>query len=108
MSMHHSPEHTGPSRRRGPSVDLDPHGIVTGKSPDRQRRQLLNYSFYRLDPVFRRLPADEQRVAADGFTDLAGRLRLTKASHDTQRDTPMFACAKAPIDAILAQLANTD
>jgi hypothetical protein len=26
----------------------------------------------------------------------------------TQRDTPMFACAKAPIDAILAQLANVD
>ena len=26
----------------------------------------------------------------------------------TQRDTPMFPCAKAPIDAILAQLANID
>ena len=50
-----------PAARRGPSVDLDPTGIVTGKSPDRQRRQFLNYSFYRLDPVFRRLPADERR-----------------------------------------------
>ena len=26
----------------------------------------------------------------------------------TQQDTPMFTCAKAPIDAILAQLANVD
>ena len=49
MSMKHSPEGTGPPPRRGPSVDLDPTGIVTGKSPDRQRRQFLNYSFYRLE-----------------------------------------------------------
>jgi hypothetical protein len=35
-------------------------------------------------------------------------LRYTEASLYTQRDTPMFACAKAPIDAILAQLANMD
>ena len=68
--MEHPPETTGPPPRRGPSVDLDPTGIVTGKSPDRQRRQFLNYSFYRLDPVFRRLPADEQRVAAAGFIEL--------------------------------------
>ncbi|MGH9255756.1 MAG: chlorite dismutase family protein, partial [Vicinamibacterales bacterium] len=68
--MEHSPEGTSPPPRRGPSVDLDPTGIVTGKSPDRQRRQFLNYSFYRLDPVFRRLPADEQRVAAAGFIEL--------------------------------------
>ena len=69
MSMGHSPEDTGPARR-GPSVDVDPHGIVTGKGPDRQRRQFLNYSFYRLDPVFRRLPADEQRAAAAAFVEL--------------------------------------
>jgi chlorite dismutase len=42
------------------------------------------------------------------FVDLVGRLRYTEASLYTQRDTPMFACAKAPIDAILAQLANMD
>ena len=58
MSMGHSPEDTGPARR-GPTVDVDPHGIVTGKIPDRQRRQFLNYSFYRFDPVFRRLPAED-------------------------------------------------
>ena len=40
------------------------------------------------------------------FVDLVGRLRYTEASLYTQRDTPMFACAKASIDAILAQLAN--
>ena len=42
------------------------------------------------------------------FVDLVGRLRYTEASLYTQRDTPMFACAKAPVDAILAQLANMD
>jgi chlorite dismutase len=42
------------------------------------------------------------------FVDLVGRLRYTEASLYTQRDTPMFPCAKAPIDAILAQLANID
>ena len=68
--MEHSPGDTDPPPRRGPSVDLDPTGIVTGKGPDRQRRQFLNYSFYRLDPVFRRLPADEQRVAAAEFIEL--------------------------------------
>ena len=30
--MEHSPEVTGPPPRRGPSVDLDPGGIVMGKS----------------------------------------------------------------------------
>jgi chlorite dismutase len=70
MSMEHPPETTGPPPRRGPSVDLDPTGIVTGKSPDRQSRQFLNYSFYRLDVMFRRLPANEQRAAAAEFIEL--------------------------------------
>src|SRR4029434_7061473 len=70
MNMEHPPETTGPPPRRGPSVDLDPTGIVTGKSPDTQRRQFLNYSFYRLDPVFRRLPADQQRAGASAFVEL--------------------------------------
>jgi len=42
------------------------------------------------------------------FVDLVGRLRYTEASLYTQRDTPMFVCAKAPMDAILPQLANMD
>ena len=40
------------------------------------------------------------------FVDLVGRLRYTAASLYTQRDTPMFACAKAPIETILAQLTD--
>ena len=72
MTMEHSPEPTGPPPRRGPSVDLDPNGMVTGKGPDRQRRQFLNYSFYQLDPAFRRLPADERRAAAAEFIDWCG------------------------------------
>jgi len=71
MSTEHAPP--GPPPRRGPSVDLDPNGIVTAKDPDRQRRQFLNYAFYRLDPAFRRLPAGERRTAADGFIDLVRR-----------------------------------
>jgi chlorite dismutase len=67
--MEHDPRGTDPPRR-GPSVDLDPTGIVTAKPPDRQRRQFLNYAFYRLDPVFRRRPADERREAAAAFIDL--------------------------------------
>src|SRR5215475_12407198 len=70
MSMEHSPGDTGRPPRRGPSVDLDPTGIVAAKGPDRQRRQFLNYSFYKLDPVFRRLPAVEQRAAAAEFVEL--------------------------------------
>jgi chlorite dismutase len=70
MSTETPPERTGPPPRRGPSVELDPTGIVGGKGPDRQRRQFLNYSFYRLDPAFRRLHADEQRESASEFVDL--------------------------------------
>lgn len=71
--MEHPPETTSPPPRRGPSVDLDPHGIVSGRSPDRQRRQFLNYAFYRLDPAFRRLPEDEQQHAAGTFVDMVRR-----------------------------------
>ena len=75
MSMEHSPGDTGPPPRRGPSVDVDPTGIVTGKGPDRQRRQFLNYSFYRLDPVFRRLPANERRGPSSSNWCGSGSLR---------------------------------
>ncbi|MDQ3420072.1 MAG: chlorite dismutase, partial [Acidobacteriota bacterium] len=77
--MEHSPKGTDAPPRRGPSVDLDPTGIVAGRSPDRQRRQFLNYAFYRLDPVFRRLPAGEQRAAAAEFVDL---VRTWEASEE--------------------------
>jgi len=73
MSMEQPPERTGSPPRRGPSVDIDPTGIATGKAPDRQRRQFLNYSFYRLDPVFRRLEAGERQAAATEFVELVRR-----------------------------------
>jgi chlorite dismutase len=38
------------------------------------------------------------------FVDLVGRLRYTEASLYTQRDTPMFTCAKAEIEEILTHL----
>src|SRR3982751_2322573 len=84
-----------PPARRGPSVELDPSGIVTGKSPDRQRRQFLNYSFYRLAPAFGGLPADEQRVAADGFIDL---VRQWESSNDLILRTYSLVGLRADVD----------
>jgi len=101
MSMGHSPEDTG-SARRGPSVDVDPHGIVTGKSPDRQRRQFLNYAFYRLDPVFRRLPADEQRAAAAAFVEL---VQQWASSDDLILRTYSLVGLRADVDFMLWRIA---
>jgi chlorite dismutase len=63
----------GPPARRGPTVDLDPSGMVTGREADRSVRQFLNYAFYKLDPAFRRLPADGRRAAAHEFAALIAR-----------------------------------
>jgi chlorite dismutase len=38
------------------------------------------------------------------FVDLVGRLRYTEASLYTQRDTPMFTCARATIEEIVEQI----
>src|SRR3954451_23986950 len=102
MSTDPPPGHTGPPPRRGPSVDLDPTGIVTGKSPDRQRRQFLNYSFYRLDPVFRRLPEEEQRTAAAGFVDL---VRQWESSNDLILRTYSLVGLRADVDFMLWRIA---
>jgi chlorite dismutase len=88
--------------RRGPYVDPDPSGVVTGKSPDRQRRQFLNYSFYRLDPVFRRLPADERRSAAAGFIDL---VRQWESSDDLILRTYSLVGLRADVDFLLWRIA---
>jgi len=102
MSTEHPPERTGAPLRRGPSVDLDPTGIVTGKSPDRQRRQFLNYSFYRLDPVFRRLPVDEQRTAAADFIEL---VRKWESSDDLILRTYSLVGLRADVDFMLWRIA---
>jgi chlorite dismutase len=102
MSTDHSPESTGPTPRRGPSVDLDPSGIVTGKSPDRQRRQFLNYAFYRLDPVFRRLPADEQQTAAAEFVEL---VRKWESLEDVILRTYSLVGLRADVDFMLWRIA---
>ena len=93
--MDHSPGNAGPPPRRGPSVDLDPHGIVTGKGPDRERRQFLNYAFYRLDPVFRRLPAGEQRATAAAFVDL---VRTWQSSEELILRTYSLVGLRADVD----------
>ena len=93
-----SHERTGPPPRRGPSVDLDPTGIVSGKSPDRQARQLLNYAFYRLDPVFRRLPAEEQRAAAADFIEI---VRHWESSEQLILRTYSLVGLRADVDLML-------
>ena len=106
MSTASPPEHTGTrspdAPRRGPSVDPDPAGIVTGKSPDRQRRQFLNYSFYRLDPMFRRLPVDEQRAAAAAFIELVGKW---ESSDDLILRTYSLVGLRADVDFMLWRIA---
>jgi chlorite dismutase len=101
MSMEHSPGDAGPPPRRGPSVDLDPTGIVSGKGPDRQRRQFLNFTFYRLDPAFRRLPADERRVAGTEFIEL---IRKWESSEDLILRTYSLVGLRADVDFMLWQI----
>lgn len=62
-----------PPARRGPMVDLDPSGQVTGKEPDRTVRQFLNYAFFKVDPAFRRLPAAEKDAARSKFQAIVER-----------------------------------
>lgn len=100
--MEQSPGDTGPPPRRGPSVDLDPNGIVAGKSPDRQRRQFLNYAFYRLDPVFRRLPVDQQREATTAFSAL---VRQWESLDDFILRTYSLVGLRADVDFMLWRIA---
>jgi chlorite dismutase len=102
MSTEHQAESPAPTPRRGPSVDLDPSGIVTSKSPDRQRRQFLNYAFYRLDPVFRRLPPGEQQAAADGFVAL---VRKWESLEDVILRTYSLVGLRGDVDFMLWRIA---
>jgi chlorite dismutase len=102
MSTDAAPERTDPPPRRGPSVDPDPTGIATGRNPDRQRRQFLNYAFYRLDPVFRRLPPHEQRLATQGFAQL---VRNWEASDDVIVRTYSLVGLRADVDFMLWRIA---
>jgi chlorite dismutase len=102
MSTEPTPGEAGPPPRRGPSVDPDPTGIVTGKAPDRQRRQFLSYSFYRLDPVFRRLPAAERRAAGTEFIEL---VRTWESSDDLILRTYSLVGLRAGVDFMLWQIA---
>jgi chlorite dismutase len=69
MSQH---DHSGaaPPARRGPAVDLDPGGLVSGREADRANRQFLNYAFYKVDAAFRRLPRDGRAEAREQFAAL--------------------------------------
>lgn len=100
--MEHAPGMSGPTPRRGPSVDLDPNGVMAGKTPDRQRRQFLNYAFYRLDPVFRRLAVDDQRDAVDEFIAL---VRGWESLEDVIVRTYSLVGMRADVDFMLWRIA---
>ncbi len=103
MSIEPPSDRTGPPPpRRGPSVDVDPTGIVTAKSPDRQRRQFLNYAFYRLDPSFRRLPAGEQQTAVRGFINL---VKQWESLDDVILRTYSLVGMRADVDFLLWRIA---
>lgn len=91
-----------PPARRGPTVDSDPTGIVTAKPPDRQRRQFLHYSFYRLEPEFRRLPLERRRAAGAEFIELMGKW---DASDDLILRTYSLVGLRADVDFMLWQIA---
>jgi chlorite dismutase len=69
MSEHEALPSQRPTRRM---VEMDPSGQMTNREPDRERRQFLNYAFFKLDPAFRRLPAERAAAAAE-FQELASR-----------------------------------
>ena len=100
--MEDAPKPADAPPRRGPSVDLDPTGIVSGKAPDRQRRQFLRYAFYRLDPVFRRIPIEERRAAGREFVELIGKW---DASDDLILRTYSLVGLRADVDFMLWQIA---
>ena len=76
-------------------VDLDPSGQVTQREPDRAQRQYLNYAFYKLDPMFRRLPRAEQvemkaelQAAIEGWTDAPAPKGLIQRTYSTVGTRP--------------------
>lgn len=106
MSEHQSyrpTESPRPGRPPGPQVDLDPSGQVTGKAPDRERRQFLNYAFFKLDPAFRRLPKAE-RTAAKG--EYAGVVRRWDAHDHLILRTYSLVGLRADADFMLWRISN--
>ena len=95
---HGSQGNDPPPQRRGPSVELDPSGTLTGKGPDRSRHQFLNYAFYRLDPVFRRRPVEEQREAGAAFIEMVQRW---ESSDDVILRTYSLVGLRADVDFLL-------
>jgi chlorite dismutase len=108
MSESHSPsggESHAPSAppRRGPTTDLDPSGQVTQKEPDRAERQFLNYAFFKLDPSFRRLPADERESATRQFETLIERW---SSREDFLMRTYSLVGLRADVDFMLWRISN--
>lgn len=93
----------GPPRRRGPMVDLDPSGQVGQKEPDRQPRQFLNYAFYKVDPAFRRLPADEKSAAREEMAEV---LRAWDSRDDSILRTYSLVGLRGDVDFMLWRISN--
>src|SRR4051794_15361954 len=89
--------------RRGPAIDLDPSGQVTGREPDRAPRQFLNYAFFKLDPEFRRLGRDARDAAKREFADL---VRRAGESQELILRTYSLVGLRADCDFMLWRISN--
>lgn len=103
MSEETRPGPPASARGRGPMVDLDPSGQVTGREPDRAPRQFLNYAFFRLDPVFRRLPRAEREAAKAEF---AAVVQAWAAREDVILRTYSLVGLRADADFMLWRIAH--
>lgn len=97
------PTNTGVPPRRGPIVDLDPSGQVTGKEPDRGTRQFLNYAFFKVDPAFRRLDATAKQQMK---RDYAGVVEDWAARDDMILRTYSLTGLRADCDFMLWRISN--
>ena len=103
MPEHQQSATPAPAARRGPVVDLDPSGQVTGREPDHATRQFMRYAFYRLDPAFRRLPLSERETATRQFLEL---LEKTAETAGTILRTYSLVGLRGDCDFMLWTIAN--
>jgi chlorite dismutase len=62
---------SSPSKNGGSSTVAAAEPQTTAQTPAVQR-QFVNFAFYKLDPAFRRQPADQRRSARDEFVAVVG------------------------------------
>ena len=59
------------------------------------RRQYVNFAFYKVDPVWRRLPKEERKRGKCEFVE------VVKSYEQDLRDTPTFTCIHRELAEVL-------